>query len=391
MGMKRPSLAVSLVTYTYNDHALAAGLLAEAASWEGVPRECVVVDDGSAVPFAAPDTIPAPRVLRLFPNQGPARAKTAGLEAGNSRFLLSVDADIRLPPDWLVRCLAEAARPEVGVVATPILEDAGEGLLGAYQRLRYSLGAGFSGEANVVPGGVWLLRREVWRRHSFHDYPKRLHVDVHFSQTLRAAGLSLRILPGPPARQIRRLSRLTMVRRGWTWQGPEFQAAAKANPIDPANALLVAVGRRMERHRAANSAFIYYDCLYLAHALADILGQAGYVADAAALPAVLAGVLPDPRAGAYLLADLARLGHAAGSAGQASPLAAALGQGLASLLPPDAEAALAAAVPELAAEDAREDWDFSFYDGLSSGAKESPAAAWGDAGPGCGGPGPAVG
>ena len=27
MGMKRPSLAVTLVTYTYNDHALAAGLL----------------------------------------------------------------------------------------------------------------------------------------------------------------------------------------------------------------------------------------------------------------------------------------------------------------------------------------------------------------------------
>ena len=370
--MKRPSLAVTLVTYTYNDHALAAGLLAEAASWEGAPRECVVVDDGSAVPFVAPDTVLTPRVLRLSPNQGPARAKAAGLGAAGSRFVLSLDADIRLPPDWLVRCLPEATRPEVGIVATPIVNDAGTGLLADYQKLRYSLAEGFSGEAQVAPAGVWLLRREVWQRHGFHDYAGRLHEDVHFSRTLRAAGLSLRVLPGPPARQIRRLSRTTMVRRGWTWQGPEFLEAAKANPVDPANALLVAVGRRMERHRAVNPAFFYYDCLYLAHALADILGQAGYVADAAALPAVLAGVLPEPRAGAYLLADLARLGHGnapAGPAGQASPLAAALGQGLASLLPPDAETTLAAALPELAAEDAREDWDFSFYDGLPSGAK----------------------
>jgi hypothetical protein len=66
-----------------------------------------------------------------------------------------------------------------------------------------------------------------------------------------------------------------------------------------------------------------------------------------------------------LLADLARLGHDAGPAGAANPLAAALGQGLASLLPPDAKAALAAALPELAAEDAREDWDFSFYDNVA--------------------------
>lgn len=372
MGMKRPSLAVTLVTYTYNDHALAAGLLAEATSWEGVPRECVVVDDGSAVPFAAPDTVPAPQVLRLSPNQGPARAKAAGMGAAGSRFVLSLDADIRLPSDWLVRCLPEAARLEVGIVATPIVNDAGTGLLADYQRLRYSLADGFSGEAHVAPAGVWLMRREVWQRHGFHDYAGRLHEDVHLSRTLRAAGLSLRILPGPPARQIRRLSRTTMVRRGWTWQGPEFLEAAKANPIDPANALLVAVGRRMERHRAVNPAFVYYDCLYLAHALVEILARAGYGNEAAALPAALAGALPEPRAGACLLADLARLGHetaSPGAARQAGPLVAALAQGLVSLLPPDAPAALAAAVPELAAEDVREDWDFSFYDALPSAAK----------------------
>jgi len=45
------SASLTLVTYTYNDNALAAGLLADAALWSVRPREIVVVDDGSAEPL----------------------------------------------------------------------------------------------------------------------------------------------------------------------------------------------------------------------------------------------------------------------------------------------------------------------------------------------------
>ena len=377
--MMQRRLALSVVTYTFNDHALAAGLLASMASWDVAPREIIVVDDGSAVPFVAPPGDPAPRVIRLEPNQGPARAKVAGLSAAGQRFLLSLDADIRLPPDWISRCLREAASPDVGIVATPILTDVGSSLLAAFQRLRYSHWVGFSGEAKVVPAGVWLLRREVWRQYGFHDYARRLHEDVHFSQTLRQAGLALRILPEPAARQIRRLSRATMIRRGWLWQGREFLAAARGNPIDPVNALLFAMQRRIAKHHAANPAFLYYDCLYLAFALTSLLQAAGYSEAARRLPGVLAADLPHPRAAALLRADLAGLGlggldaqprpqplSATPADAAASLLADAVRQGARSILPDDAADALELAMAHLEEEDRRDDWDFSFYDAAAA-------------------------
>ncbi|OLN28142.1 putative glycosyl transferase [Desulfovibrio sp. DV] len=360
--MKNTQLALSVITYTYDDHTLAAGLLASMAAWDVLPRETIVIDDGSKTPFALPADGPRPRLIRLEPNQGPARAKAAGLDAAQNRFLLSLDADIRLPPDWISRCLREAAKPDVGIVATPIVTDAGPGLLADYQQLRYGLMVNFSGNADVAPAGLWLLRRDVWQRYGFHDYPHRLHEDVHFSQTLRRAGLALRILPEPAARQIRRLSRQTMVRRGWVWQGRQYLAAARHNPIDPVNAFLLAMRNRVASHQAANPAFLYYDLLYLAFALTSLLREAGYQVDAASLPAVLADALPHPQAAALLRADLAGLGLSSGAGGQASPLVAAVRNGVRSLLPDNADRALEQAMPHLLQEDAREDWDISFYD-----------------------------
>ncbi|KHK02308.1 glycosyltransferase family 2 protein [Desulfovibrio sp. TomC] len=380
--MKNRLLALSVITYTYNDHALAAGLLRSMAGWDVRPRETLVIDDGSQTPFVVPDEAPPTRLVRLEPNQGPARAKAVGLGAAQNRFLLSLDADIRLPPDWISRCLREAAKPEVGIVATPILTDAGSGLLAKYQQLRYGLMVNFSGNADVAPAGLWLLRREVWQRHGFHDYPHRLHEDVHFSQTLRRAGLARRILPGPAARQIRRLSRQTMVRRGWVWQGRQYLAAARQNPVDPVNAFLLAMQNRILRHHAANPAFLYYDCLYLAFALTSLLGEAGYFEAAASLPAVLADALPHPWAGALLRADLAGLGVAFEDGMPASPLVEAIRQGVCSILPGDAAGALESARPHLEAEDRREDWDVSFYDALATGegAKASGEGQDGQAG-----------
>jgi hypothetical protein len=362
--MKYRQLPLSVITYTYDDHALAAGLLAAMAGWDVAPREIIVVDDGSETPFVAPPGLPCPRIIRLTPNQGPARAKVAGLSAATNRFLLSLDADMRLPPDWISRCLPEVTKPDVGIVATPILTDAGPGLLADYQKLRYSHMLGFAGNADVAPAGLWLLRRETWQQHGFHDYPHRLHEDVHFSATLRQAGLARRILPEPAVRQIRRLSRQTMVRRGWIWQGRQFLAAARKNPIDPINAFLLAMQHRLARHQAANPAFLYYDCLYLTYALTSLLSEAGYPDDAACLPALLANALPHPRAAAHLRSDLQSLGLVITPAGRLhpSPLLDAVRNGVQSILPVNAADGLAQSLPHLEEEDRREDWDVSFYD-----------------------------
>uniref|UniRef100_I2PZE5 Glycosyl transferase n=1 Tax=Desulfovibrio sp. U5L TaxID=596152 RepID=I2PZE5_9BACT len=361
--MNKHRCGLSVITYTYNDHALAAGLLASMKDWDCLPREILVVDDGSRPPFVPPPCEPRARVIRLPANQGPAQAKIAGLGAAASRFLLSLDADIRLPPDWVSRCLPAAARDDTGLVATAIVTDAGEGLLAAYQRLCFSPMAGRSGEPKVMPAGVWLLRREVWARHGFPEYRERLHEDVYFSDKLRRAGLGLRVLPGEPARQIRRLSRHTTVRRGWTWQGREYLAAVTDNPVDPVNAFLLAMRGRMESHQAADPRFGYYDYLYAAYALASLARASGRpVAFTSALAARLASDLPGPEPADVFRHDMAALGFPSVPSGP-DPLIAAIRRGLRSILPAGFDAAVAGALPHLREEDRRGDWDFSLYDG----------------------------
>lgn len=363
MSKKRYGLTV--ISYTYQDHALVAALLASIASWDFLAREIVVVDDGSDTPFSPPDIPGLPvRVLRLEPNRGPAQAKIAGLSAATSRFCLSLDADIRLPPDWVTRCLPLAARPEIGLVAAPILTEAGSGLLAAYQKLRFSHLLHFTGEPDVVPAGLWLLRREVWQRHGFVEYRERLHEDVYFSHKLRREGLALRIVSEAPVRQIRRLSRLTMTRRGWTWQGGEYLQAARRNFIDAANAFLLAIRIRMHRHHQVDPRFVYYDYLYGAYGLIRLLRQAGYPEVLArALASHLTTALPGAALAHRLAADLAGLECPIGP-DIAHPLLEALGQGVRSTLPPDFDTAITRALPEIMEEDACQDWDFSFYDTL---------------------------
>lgn len=362
--MGKQHYGLSVITYTYNDQALADGLLRSLAGWDGRPREVLVVDDGSSVPFAPPDMTPRARVVRLETNRGPAQAKIVGLTAGSSRFLLSMDADIRLDPDWVSRLLPVAARPEVGIAATPIRTEAGEGLLADYQRLLYSHHLGRSGSVEVMPAGVWLLRREVWTAHGFGDYRERLHEDVFWSRKLRSLGLELRLVAGPEARQIRQLSRRTMVRRGWTWQGPEFLAVARTGEAGAVNALLMAMQRRFAAHGRVDPRFWYYDFLYAAWALTDLLRAAGRPrAELAVVVGLFAGDLPEP-ARPLFLADLAALLGCSLSAvaTDAGGLPSEIRRALRSILPASFPAAVLAALPHLLDENRRQDWDFSFYD-----------------------------
>jgi len=361
-SMSKHQFGLSVITYTFDDHELAVGLLASIAGWDCRPREILVVDDGSGTPFSPPDGQPTPKVIRLDSNRGPAMAKAVGLGAATNRFLLSLDADIRLDPDWVTRCLPLAANPEVGLVGSPILTDAGEGLLADYQRVRFSHLVGFTGQAKVVPAGVWLMRREVWQHHGFAEYGQTMHEDDYFCQKLRHAGLTLCVNPDVTARQVRRLSRHTMVRRGWAWQGREFLAAAKKNAIDAINAFLLAMQGRMSRHHAINRLFAYYDYLYCAFALTALVREAGHPdAIASALAARLAWDLPTPELGVVFCADMTALGTPP-IAADAHPLIAAIRRSVRSILPPDFDAAVKEALPHLLAEDRREDWHFSFYD-----------------------------
>lgn len=88
--------------------------------------EVVIVDDGSTDDSAAvAERLIAAhpeRSLRLMrqPNSGhPAVARNNGIASSEAEYLLCLDADDRLPPEWIERCVAALdARPECGVAYT---------------------------------------------------------------------------------------------------------------------------------------------------------------------------------------------------------------------------------------------------------------------------------
>ena len=79
---------ISLCTCTYNDAALADGLLAATARWDVRPGEIVVCDDGSDPPYAPGDGLPEVRVVRHDRNRGITRAKHDVLSAATGEILV---------------------------------------------------------------------------------------------------------------------------------------------------------------------------------------------------------------------------------------------------------------------------------------------------------------
>jgi GT2 family glycosyltransferase len=87
--------------------------------------EVVVVDDGSiddsaAVAQALCDAHPNRVRLLRQPNAGhPSVARNNGIRATGGEYVLCLDADDKLPPDWLAACVAALdARPGAGVAYT---------------------------------------------------------------------------------------------------------------------------------------------------------------------------------------------------------------------------------------------------------------------------------
>ena len=214
---------ISLVTYIYNDGELADGLLASLRTWTVKPWEIIMVDDGSLPPYvpeivaAGPDSLPAPILTRLNPNQGVGVSKAHGLNTARGDFILSMDCDMRLPPDWLEKNLLEAARPETGIVGASVLCSGGDDLVSCYLRLTEQQLLP-DGEVDFLAGSVWLMRKQVWDDvGGFGCYAARTHEDHHFCALVKQAGYKLINFADRPGFQVRKLSRHDMILRFAAW------------------------------------------------------------------------------------------------------------------------------------------------------------------------------
>ncbi len=289
MSTAYPSAAkiinLSLVTYSRNDHDLVRASLTDVLNWSLLPKEIIVVDDCSSVPLCTADlpalpSLPPVQILRNPKHFGFTGSKSLGLNSAAGRFILSLDADIRLTPQWLALSLKNASRPDIGLLSGPIVPRCGNHLLGRYMSLTYNMNLNAQGEVNFLPGAAWLMRKEVWQSlKGVDDYQMEAGVDDFFCHKLKANGYKLWLQKEAQAFEVRPTSRLAMVRRGWKWQGASFKRELATKPTDlvalteAANVLLYSMRSRLARSKQANPRFLYYDLLYLLHALFDLLEQ----------------------------------------------------------------------------------------------------------------------
>ncbi len=242
------SASVSLVTYTYNDHALAAGLLADVAGWTVAPREIIVVDDGTPEPFVPPRMNPRVTVIRFTDNQGCAAVTAAGIGAATGKYVLSIDADMRLSPDWLEKCLPYAARKNIGMAASRIEHKTGSAVLNAYLDAMYSKSE-LKGVVKFIPGPVYMLRKEVFDAiGGLSGYGDKRGQDTYLCGKLVEKGYDLYRVPGIAARQTRRLSLPQCVKRCLSWDMPYFlkRMARKDGLEELLPIFILGVGKRME-------------------------------------------------------------------------------------------------------------------------------------------------
>jgi len=186
---------VSFVIIAYNEAGNIGRTLSAISSLDGLDNyEVVVVNDGSG--DATADVVrehaasdPNIRLIDLPANRGRGYARSTGIAAAEGELIATVDADIVVPHDWLVR--AEAAldgHDAVGGTAVP------DGDV-AYVHQATRLVPRIVGHTTAVTGSNALYRRQVFEVVAF-DPALREGEDVALNQATAGRGLSFSTVPG---------------------------------------------------------------------------------------------------------------------------------------------------------------------------------------------------
>ena len=192
---------VSVVIPCYNHGAFVAEAVDSALGQTLPPGEVIVVDDASPDPAtaAALEALeargdPRLRVLRLASNGGVARARNSGMREATGTYLLPLDADDRLLPDFLAKTLPLLTSDrEIGAVGT---------------RARYC--GDRTGEVPIPPYAfpailldpllfsVGIFRKEDWARTpGYREEMREAWEDYEFWLSLLELGLRIEQVPEP--------------------------------------------------------------------------------------------------------------------------------------------------------------------------------------------------
>ncbi len=186
---------VSFVVIAYNEVTNIGRTLSTIVGLGGLAgHEIIVVDDGSCdgtdeVVTQIAERNPSVHLIRLPRNRGRGYARHTGIAAARGQLIATVDADILLPPDWLVRsCAALRRHDAVGGTALP------DGDV-AYLYRRFRLVPRLVGHTTSVTGSNALYRREVFE-HAGFDPALREGEDSALNYAMEQRGFSLATVPG---------------------------------------------------------------------------------------------------------------------------------------------------------------------------------------------------
>jgi Glycosyl transferase family 2 len=188
-------VAISFVVIAYNEAGNIAATLGAIMRLDQIgAHEIVVVDDGSRDRTAEIVTglagqHPQIRLIRLERNSGRGYARRRGITEARGGLLATVDADIILPADWLIRVRAAIRDHDaVGGTAVP------DGDV-SYLYKRFRLEPRAVGHTTTVTGSNALYRRSVFEVVGF-DPELREGEDSALNHSMSHAGLSCLTVPG---------------------------------------------------------------------------------------------------------------------------------------------------------------------------------------------------
>lgn len=187
--------SVSFVIIAFNEEANIAATISRITALHGLADyEIVVVNDGSRDRTAEiVSNIAASnsnvKQIDLSNNTGRGNARKMGVESANGELIATIDADILLPPDWLVR--ARAALMDSDAVGGTAVPDGDV----AYIHRRFRLAPRLVGQTTAVTGSNALYRRSVFELATF-DPELRNGEDCAFNYLMEDRGLSFATVPG---------------------------------------------------------------------------------------------------------------------------------------------------------------------------------------------------
>jgi GT2 family glycosyltransferase len=187
-------VAISFVVIAYNEAANIASALDTIMRLDELGEfEVVVIDDGSRdgtadIVRAIAQRCPCVRLIALEQNRGRGHARWQGINAARGHLVATIDADIILPSDWLIRARdALQYHDAVGGTAVP------DGDVGYLYR-RFQLAPRVVSSTTIVTGNNALYRRAVFDVTKF-DPNLREGEDSALNHAMIGAGLSCVTVP----------------------------------------------------------------------------------------------------------------------------------------------------------------------------------------------------